>query len=74
MQSTVVCNNWDLVPLDLLNSLALDCYQPSPEVLIVFTEPYHIANESFEMSNVGNIKYVNIMEVKLHYICHMCNE
>ena len=30
----VVCNNWDLKPLDLLNGLALDCYQPSPEVLI----------------------------------------
>ncbi len=30
-----VCNNWDLDPLDLLNGLALDCYQPSPEVLIV---------------------------------------
>ena len=26
----VVCNNWDLEPLDLLNGLALD-YQPSPE-------------------------------------------
>ncbi len=31
----VVCNNWDLEPLDLLNGLALGCYQPSPEVLIV---------------------------------------
>ena len=28
----VVCNGWDLEPLDLLNSLALGCYQPSPEV------------------------------------------
>ena len=28
----VVCNNWDLEPLDLLNGLALGCYQPSPEV------------------------------------------
>ena len=32
----VVCNNWDLEPWDLLNGLALGCYQPSPEVLFVF--------------------------------------
>ncbi len=31
----VVCNDWDLEPLDLLNGLALGCYQPSHEVLIV---------------------------------------
>ena len=31
----VVCNNWDLEPLDLLNVLALGCYQLSPEVLII---------------------------------------
>ncbi len=28
----VVCNNLDLEPLDLLNGLALGCYQTSPEV------------------------------------------
>ena len=33
----VVCNYWDLEPLDLLNGLALGWYQPSPEVLIVLT-------------------------------------
>ncbi len=27
--------NWELEPLDFLNGLALGCYQPSPEVLIV---------------------------------------
>ncbi len=27
----VVCNNWDLEPLDMLNGMALGCYQPSPE-------------------------------------------
>ncbi len=32
----VVCNNRDLEPLDLLIGLAIGCYQPSPEVLIVF--------------------------------------
>ena len=30
----VICNEWDLKPLDQLNGLALDCYQPSPEVCI----------------------------------------
>ncbi len=30
-----VCNNRDLERLDLVNGLALGCYQPSPEVLIV---------------------------------------
>ncbi len=29
----VVCNNWNIEPLDLLNGLAIGCYQPSPEVL-----------------------------------------
>ena len=24
----VVCNNWDVEPLDMLNGLALGCYQP----------------------------------------------
>ena len=32
MKGLVVCINWDLKPLDLLNSLALGCYQPFPEV------------------------------------------
>ena len=35
IKGLVVCNNWDLEPLDLLKGLALGCYQPSPEVLIV---------------------------------------
>ncbi len=34
-QRVGVCNNWDLEPQDLLNVLALVCYQPFPEVLIV---------------------------------------
>ena len=34
IKGLVVCNNWDLEPLDLLNSLALGCCQPSPEVLL----------------------------------------
>ena len=32
IKGLVVCNNWDLEPLDLLNGLGLGCYQPSPEV------------------------------------------
>ena len=32
IKGLVVCNNWDLEPFDLLNGLALGCYQPSPEV------------------------------------------
>ncbi len=35
IKGLVVCNNWDLEPLDLLNGLALGCNQPSPEVLLV---------------------------------------
>ncbi len=32
IRELVDCNNWNLEPLDLLNGLALGCYQPSPEV------------------------------------------
>ena len=32
IKGLVVCNSWDLEPSDLLNGLALGCYQPSPEV------------------------------------------
>ncbi len=35
IKGLVVCNNRDLEPLDLQNGLALDCSQPSAEVLIV---------------------------------------
>ncbi len=30
----VVCNNRDLDPLDLLNGMALGCFELSPEVLL----------------------------------------
>ncbi len=39
IRGLVVCNKWDLEPLDLINGLALGCYQPSPEVLIVLYIP-----------------------------------
>ena len=32
IKGLVVCNDWDLEPLDLLNSLAVACHKPSPEV------------------------------------------
>ena len=35
IKGLVVCNNWYLEPLDLLNGLALGFYRPFPEVLIV---------------------------------------
>ena len=35
IQELDVCNRWDLESLDLLNGLALGCYQPIPEVCIV---------------------------------------
>ncbi len=35
IKELVVCNSWDLDFWDLINGLALCCYQPSPEVWIV---------------------------------------
>ena len=35
IKELVVCNNWDLEPLELINGLALGCYQPSPESYMV---------------------------------------
>ena len=35
IKGLVFCNNWDLEPFDLSNGLALGCYQPSSEVLII---------------------------------------
>ncbi len=45
IKGLVVCNNWDLEPLNLLNGLALDCYQPSPELLNVLELFYIISTE-----------------------------
>jgi len=43
IKGLLVCNNWDLKPLDLLNGLALlDCYQPCPKVL--FSLFYNLCN------------------------------
>ena len=39
IKGLIVCNNRDLEPLNLQNGLALWCYQPSPEELIVFSPP-----------------------------------
>ncbi len=35
IKGLVVSDNWDLQSLDLLNRLAIGCYQPSPQVLFV---------------------------------------
>ncbi len=35
IKGLVVCNNKDLEPLDLQNGVALGCYQPFSEVLII---------------------------------------
>ena len=35
IKGMIVCNNWDLEPLDLLNDLALGCCQMSHDLLIV---------------------------------------
>ena len=32
IKGLAICNSWDIDPWDLLNGLALGCYQPSPEV------------------------------------------
>ena len=44
IKGLVVCNNRDLEPLVLKNGLALGCYQPSPEVLllIVLSTLFHV--------------------------------
>ena len=47
----VVCNNLDLEHLDLLNGLALGCYQPSTEVLIVLFPLKLGVSISFIISN-----------------------
>ncbi len=36
IKGLVVWNSWDLGPLDPQNGLALGCYQPSPEVWLVW--------------------------------------
>ena len=42
MKELVVYIDLDLEPLDLLNSLALSCYPPSPELLISLYMPHII--------------------------------
>ncbi len=48
IKGLVVFNSWDPEPLDLLNGLALGCYQPSLEVLIVlcYNQGVHHARPS----------------------------
>ena len=50
IKGLVVCNNWDLEPMDLLNGLALGCYQPSPELLIVLFKKIIITHETIHVA------------------------
>ncbi len=58
-----VCNNWDLEPLDLLNGLALGCYQPSPKVLILLYVLYMFSGSNYKILLVN--KLYMIKQIKL---------
>ncbi len=53
----VDCNNWDLESLDLPKGLALGCYQPFPEVLIVYY-------------NLSNVDILSVKKVTYECKCH----
>ena len=55
IKGLVVCNNWDLEPLDLLNGLALGGYQLSLEVLIVWSH-WYVLNYDKRKSSKGSFK------------------
>ncbi len=61
----VGCNKGDLEPLDLQNGLALGCYQPSPEVLIVlFLKLLYRSYFLLDRRNVHNTFSVQWLNVK----------
>ena len=55
IKELVVCNNWDQELLDLINGLALSCYQPFPEVLIVYYIQYLPLAAEIPVRIVGKI-------------------
>ncbi len=57
IKGLVVCNNRDPEPLDLPNGLALGCYQPSPEVLIVLTTPHTISQTEFDIFKLSSVVF-----------------
>ncbi len=60
----VVCNDWDLEPLDLLNGLALCCYQLAAEVFIV-------SISLFVHVYILILMYILFLSYSLfHYICY----
>ncbi len=59
IKGLVVYNSWDLEPLDLLNGLALGCYQPSLEVLIVL---YRQAHTKCELNQENNKFYIKVLQ------------
>ena len=59
IKGLVVCNSWDLEPWDLLNGLALCCYQPSPEVLIVLLSILLVSDLSYLSINLAFFHVIN---------------
>ena len=64
----VVCNSWDLDPWDLINGLALGCYQPSPEVLIVFLFLWLLSTLLIIIYFIYEFRYVG-KKIKNHCTC-----
>ena len=60
----VVCNDWDLEPLNLLNGLALECYQSSPEALIVYNIYIRISKIRFLLILGGKTKRYTIFDLE----------
>ncbi len=59
IRGLVVWNNRELEPLDLQNGLALECYQPSPEVLIVL---HYKLIKSVTQKNIN--KHIRFMHIR----------
>ncbi len=68
IKGLVVCIDWDLELLDLLNGLALDSYQPSLEVLILFLLFYGVGKlfelgDSHPDHNKGETRTAHLVHV-----------
>ncbi len=70
IKGLVVCNNWDLEPLDLLNGLALGCYQPSPEVLIVYGVLWYLSSIAILTTTTKDQTHTPCAGLKTHPIDH----
>ncbi len=56
IKGLIFCNDCDLEPLDLLNGLALGCYQPSPEVLIVYYDMIEETRVQIQLKTIRKIE------------------